>query len=121
MIILYALMVSKDAFFFAPAYPTEHVFDPTGAGDSFAGGFVGYLAVAKTCSVHFLHGFVQQARKGGVEVDKAAASIESNLAQRVLVHALNNLIIEFIVHSKTTNTKRIGFIAQRSRELGGNT
>ncbi|MCK5380149.1 MAG: sugar kinase [Candidatus Latescibacteria bacterium] len=39
-----ALMVSKDAFFFAPAYPTEHVFDPTGAGDSFAGGFVGYLA-----------------------------------------------------------------------------
>jgi sugar/nucleoside kinase (ribokinase family) len=41
-----ALMGSKNAFFFAPAYPTEHVFDPTGAGDSFAGGFVGYLAQA---------------------------------------------------------------------------
>ncbi|MCD6334726.1 MAG: sugar kinase [Candidatus Latescibacterota bacterium] len=39
-----ALMVSNSGFFFAPAYPTEHVFDPTGAGDSFAGGFVGYLA-----------------------------------------------------------------------------
>ena len=30
--------------FFAPAYPLEDVFDPTGAGDSFAGGFMGYLA-----------------------------------------------------------------------------
>jgi sugar/nucleoside kinase (ribokinase family) len=30
--------------FFAPAYPLEDVKDPTGAGDSFAGGFVGYLA-----------------------------------------------------------------------------
>ena len=30
--------------FFAPAYPLENVFDPTGAGDSFAGGFIGYLA-----------------------------------------------------------------------------
>jgi sugar/nucleoside kinase (ribokinase family) len=30
--------------FFAPALPLEDVFDPTGAGDSFAGGFIGYLA-----------------------------------------------------------------------------
>jgi len=30
--------------FFAPAYPLEDVFDPTGAGDSFAGGFMGYIA-----------------------------------------------------------------------------
>jgi sugar/nucleoside kinase (ribokinase family) len=30
--------------FFAPAYPLEEVFDPTGAGDSFAGGLMGYLA-----------------------------------------------------------------------------
>jgi len=41
-----ALMVSGDSFFFVPAYPTTRVFDPTGAGDSFAGGFVGYLAQA---------------------------------------------------------------------------
>jgi len=32
------------SFFFAPAYPLEKVVDPTGAGDSFAGGFIGYLA-----------------------------------------------------------------------------
>ncbi len=30
--------------FFAPAYPLEELFDPTGAGDAFAGGFLGYLA-----------------------------------------------------------------------------
>jgi sugar/nucleoside kinase (ribokinase family) len=39
-----AVMVSEDGFFFTPAYPLESVFDPTGAGDTFAGGFMGYLA-----------------------------------------------------------------------------
>ena len=39
-----ALMFTSSSVFFAPAYPLESVFDPTGAGDSFAGGFMGYLA-----------------------------------------------------------------------------
>ncbi len=39
-----ALMVSDGSFFFVPAYPMESVLDPTGAGDTFAGGFMGYLA-----------------------------------------------------------------------------
>jgi sugar/nucleoside kinase (ribokinase family) len=39
-----AFMFTRDEIFFAPAYPLEDVFDPTGAGDSFAGGFMGYLA-----------------------------------------------------------------------------
>lgn len=39
-----ALMVSDSSFFFVPAYPMESVLDPTGAGDTFAGGFMGYLA-----------------------------------------------------------------------------
>src|SRR6185437_13829079 len=39
-----AFMFSGSNIFFAPAYPLESVFDPTGAGDSFAGGFMGYLA-----------------------------------------------------------------------------
>ena len=37
-------MFSEREIFFAPAYPLEDVFDPTGAGDSFAGGFMGYVA-----------------------------------------------------------------------------
>ena len=40
------LMFSEHGLFAAPAYPLEQVFDPTGAGDSFAGGFLGYLASA---------------------------------------------------------------------------
>lgn len=39
-----ALLFHKDQVFFAPALPLEEVFDPTGAGDTFAGGFVGYLS-----------------------------------------------------------------------------
>jgi sugar/nucleoside kinase (ribokinase family) len=38
------LMFSGASIFAAPAYPLEEVFDPTGAGDTFAGGFMGYLA-----------------------------------------------------------------------------
>ncbi len=38
------LMVNGGRFFFVPAFPLESVFDPTGAGDAFAGGFMGYLA-----------------------------------------------------------------------------
>jgi sugar/nucleoside kinase (ribokinase family) len=38
------LSFSPDSIFAVPAYPLEEVFDPTGAGDSFAGGFLGYLA-----------------------------------------------------------------------------
>ena len=48
------LMVRKDAIFAAPAYPLENVFDPTGAGDTFAGGFLGYLASRSDVSDHEL-------------------------------------------------------------------
>jgi sugar/nucleoside kinase (ribokinase family) len=40
------LMFTEQGAFAAPAYPLEEVFDPTGAGDTFAGGFLGYLAGA---------------------------------------------------------------------------
>lgn len=39
-----SVMITRDEYFVAPAYPLEDVHDPTGAGDSFAGGFMGYLA-----------------------------------------------------------------------------
>ena len=39
-----ALLLTGGAFFVVPAYPLESVFDPTGAGDTFAGGFMGHLA-----------------------------------------------------------------------------
>lgn len=45
-----ALLFNKKEIFFAPALPLENVCDPTGAGDSFAGGFIGYLAKTKDIS-----------------------------------------------------------------------
>lgn len=45
-----ALLFHKDNVFYAPALPLEEVFDPTGAGDTFAGGFAGYLAKTKDFS-----------------------------------------------------------------------
>jgi sugar/nucleoside kinase (ribokinase family) len=41
-----AVMINGDHFFWAPAFPLENAFDPTGAGDTFAGGFMGYIAKA---------------------------------------------------------------------------
>lgn len=46
-----ALLFGENEVFFAPALPLEEVFDPTGAGDTFAGGFIGYLA--KTGDISF--------------------------------------------------------------------
>lgn len=46
-----ALLFHEKEVFFAPALPLEEVFDPTGAGDTFAGGFIGYLA--KTDDISF--------------------------------------------------------------------
>ncbi len=45
-----ALLFHGDQVFFAPALPLEEVFDPTGAGDTFAGGFIGHLARTKDIS-----------------------------------------------------------------------
>jgi sugar/nucleoside kinase (ribokinase family) len=45
-----ALLFNNNEVFFAPALPLEEVFDPTGAGDTFAGGFIGHLAKTKDIS-----------------------------------------------------------------------
>jgi len=45
-----ALLFHEDQVFFAPALPLEEVFDPTGAGDTFAGGFIGHLARTRDVS-----------------------------------------------------------------------
>ncbi|HTA81650.1 MAG TPA: PfkB family carbohydrate kinase [Bacteroidia bacterium] len=45
-----ALLFNREQVFFAPALPLEDVFDPTGAGDSFAGGFIGFLDKSKDVS-----------------------------------------------------------------------
>jgi sugar/nucleoside kinase (ribokinase family) len=61
-----ALLFDNDSVFFAPALPLEDVFDPTGAGDTFAGGFIGHLA--KTGDISF------ENMKRGIIVGSAMAS-----------------------------------------------
>ena len=61
-----ALLFHSNLVFFAPALPLEEVFDPTGAGDTFAGGFMGYLA--KTLDISF------ENMKTGIIVGSAMAS-----------------------------------------------
>lgn len=53
-----ALLFTGDEVFSAPAWPLEEVFDPTGAGDTFAGGFVGYLAKHGKITPRILRGAV---------------------------------------------------------------
>ena len=47
-----ALLFHHDKIFAAPALPLDEVFDPTGAGDTFAGGFIGYMAKVGTVNFH---------------------------------------------------------------------
>lgn len=61
-----ALLFHKDQVFFAPALPLEDVFDPTGAGDTFAGGFIGHLARSKDISFENM--------KTGIIIGSAMAS-----------------------------------------------
>ena len=60
------MLFQNDEVFFAPALPLEDVFDPTGAGDTFAGGFIGHLA--KTGDISFDN------MKRGIIVGSAMAS-----------------------------------------------
>lgn len=61
-----ALLFHADEVFFAPALPLEEVFDPTGAGDTFAGGFMGHLAATGDISFENM--------KRGIIVGSAMAS-----------------------------------------------
>jgi sugar/nucleoside kinase (ribokinase family) len=61
-----ALLFHQDQVFFAPALPLEDVFDPTGAGDTFAGGFMGHIARTKDISFENM--------KTGIIVGSAMAS-----------------------------------------------
>lgn len=88
-----ALLFNKEEVFYAPALPLEEVFDPTGAGDTFAGGFVGYLASKNETSFEamksaIIYGSAMASfcvEKFGVEriVDLNPVELESRIQQFV--------------------------------------
>lgn len=69
-----AALVTRESFFALPAYPLETVIDPTGAGDTFAGGFVGYIAANLAGA-----GAEAEARPG--------AELSDDLLRRAMAHA----------------------------------
>ena len=88
-----ALLFHENQVFFAPALPLEDVFDPTGAGDTFAGGFIGYLA--KTRDISF------SSMKRAIIYGSAMASfcVEKFGTERIMnlsSEELNERIQEFI-------------------------
>lgn len=88
-----ALLFKEDRIFFCPALPLEDVFDPTGAGDTFAGGFMGYLA--KTDDLSF------ENMKRAIIYGSAMASfcVEKFGTERILDLTetdINNRVMEFV-------------------------
>lgn len=92
-----ALLFGEGQVFSAPALPLADVFDPTGAGDSFAGGFIGYLAKVNTINFNNM--------KNAIIFGSALASycvekFGTEQLQQLSVEAINGRIQEFIALSK---------------------
>ncbi|WP_020604224.1 PfkB family carbohydrate kinase [Spirosoma spitsbergense] len=89
-----ALLFSEDRIFFAPALPLEEVFDPTGAGDTFAGGFIGYLA--KTDDISFdnmKRAIIYGSAMASFCVEKFGAERIMNLTQDEIQARVNEFVI----------------------------
>ena len=77
-----ASLVSNNDLFSTPTYPTEQLVDPTGAGDSFAGGFMGYLASTnKPSQLDFRKASVMGCVMGSFAIEDFGPSIHTNLTQ----------------------------------------
>jgi len=86
------LFDQEENCFFAPALPLEEVFDPTGAGDTFAGGFIGYLAKSKDLSFENMkRAIIYGSALASLTVEKFGTDKISNLDQETL----NQRIQEF--------------------------
>ncbi len=84
-----ALLFNQNNVFFAPALPLEDVFDPTGAGDTFAGGFAGYLAKTKNYSFENMkRAIIYGSALASFTVEKFGVERISELSQKDLAHRL---------------------------------
>ncbi|QBA65265.1 PfkB family carbohydrate kinase [Muriicola soli] len=85
-----ALLFHNGEVFFAPALPLEEVFDPTGAGDTFAGGFTGYLAETENVSFNNLrNAVIQGANLASFCVEKFGTERMQDLSKEEVDRRLN--------------------------------
>jgi sugar/nucleoside kinase (ribokinase family) len=86
-----AYMFTASSVFFAPAFPLEDVFDPTGAGDSFAGGFMGYLArTGKLDEAHFRRAVVYGSTMGSFAVERFSIQRLMEIGNRDITQRLDD-------------------------------
>ena len=87
-----ALIFNNGNVFFAPALPLEEVFDPTGAGDTFAGGFIGYLTKTEDLSFNNMKkAVIYGSNLASFCVEKFGTEKMENLAPK----AINERLLEF--------------------------
>ncbi|MFN8431680.1 MAG: PfkB family carbohydrate kinase [Spirosomataceae bacterium] len=88
-----ALLFQDDRIFYCPALPLEEVFDPTGAGDTFAGGFIGYLAKTDDLSFDNLkRAIIYGSAMASFCVEKFGTERIQYLSQT----EINNRVMEFV-------------------------
>ena len=81
-----AILFGPDSIFFVPGFPLEVVFDPTGAGDSFAGGFMGYLAsVESSTAEDYRTAMVYGSAMGSFAVEKFSVDRFKNLERQEIL------------------------------------
>jgi sugar/nucleoside kinase (ribokinase family) len=84
-----ALLFNNGDVFFAPALPLEEVFDPTGAGDTFAGGFIGYLASTHDISFENMkRAIIFGSNLASFSVEKFGTERMENLSKREVQNRL---------------------------------
>ena len=88
-----ALLFNKEQVFFAPALPLEDVFDPTGAGDTFAGGFIGYLAQTRDISFENMkRGIIYGSAMASFCVEKFGIERLANLTQQEIEERVQQFV-----------------------------
>lgn len=86
-----ALLFHNDNVFFAPALPLEEVFDPTGAGDTFAGGLVGYLTKTNDFSFENMkNGIIYGSNLASFCVEKFGTERMEDLSKEAIQKRYNN-------------------------------
>lgn len=96
-----ALLIWREGVFFAPAYPLEDVVDPTGAGDAFAGGFLGFLA---KCG-DFSFGGIKKAMIHGSVV--ASFTVEAFGTERLAEVCYDDVVRRYRVFQELTSFEPI--------------
>jgi sugar/nucleoside kinase (ribokinase family) len=104
-----AAMITEEGFFGLPAFPLETVVDPTGAGDSFAGGFMGYIAAHPDSELE--HGLLRRAMAYGTTL--ASFNVEEFGVERIRTLASDEIA------ERVTELQRITHFVEKPVALRG--